>query len=221
MYTTDDDEIIAPVKVGAVLRGNDGRRFVIKSIRKANPDDGEEPNMMYTTDDDGEITDITKLEQQVAGLEKMLNDAVGKQADEAVEDADADDGEPTVAALQSEVADLGKTLTAAIATANESAAAADTFDRVADDIAKRDGCSRLVALQKARLEAPDQFRQYQMAGVEIAKAGSAQDRIAGPSAFDNLVRAIRARDKKLTGTAAMAKARAADPEAFKAYQAGA
>jgi len=189
---TPSDEIIGRLKVGAVLHAADGRRFVIKSIRKVN--DGKEANMMHTTSDD-EITEITQLEQQVDSLEKMLDAAVGKQADGAVDDGDADDT-IEIAKLQSQVADIGKTLTTAIAAANKSAAAADTFDRVADDIAKRDGCSRLVALQKARLEAPEQFRRYQMAGVEMAKTAPARDRISGPSAFDAVVQQI-VRDKKV------------------------
>jgi hypothetical protein len=211
--TIPSDEIIGQLKLGAVLRAADGRRFVIKSIRKVN--DGKEANMMHTTSDDA-ITEITKLEQQVNDLESLLDSAVGKQADAGEDDDDNADDTIEVAKLQSKVAELGKTLTDAIAAADKSAA--DTFDRVADDIAKRDGCSRLVALQKARLEAPEQFRRYQMAGIEIAKARPS-GRSNGPSQFELLARTIR-QQGKLSGTQALAKARAADPQAFADYQAG-
>ena len=103
----------------------------------------------------------------------------------------------------------------AIATADNE----DSFVRVADDIAKRDGCSRLVALQKARVEAPDQFRRYQMAGVEMAKAGPARDRISGPSAFEAIAQQIM-RDRKLPRHVALQKARVEHPQEFNAYQLG-
>src|SRR5262245_57153819 len=103
MYNTDEDEIIGPVNVGAVLRAEDGRRFVVKRIRKADSlgrDDGKEPNMMHTTSGDDEIA---KLEQELDGLEKML--AIGK-ADEVVDDGD--DVEPTIASLQSQVSNRSR-----------------------------------------------------------------------------------------------------------------
>jgi hypothetical protein len=187
--TIPSDEIIGQLKLGAVLRAADGRRFVIKGIRKVN--DGKEANMMHTASDDA-ITEITKLEQQVNDLESLLKSAIGKQAD-----------------------DIGKTLSDAIATVDNE----DSFVRVADDIARRDGCSRLVALQKARLEALEQFRRYQLAGVEMAKTAPVRDRIRGPSAFDAVVQQI-VRDKKVPGHIAMQLARKADPDLFKAYQAG-
>jgi len=212
---TPSDEIIGQVKVGAVLRANDGRRFVIRSIRKANPlgrDDGKETKTMYTTNDETDPA-IAALEKQLGDLDTLLGSAIGKQAD-----AGKDDGDDTmeIAKLQSQVAELGKTLTDAIAVADNE----NSFERVADYVQKRDGCSRLVALQKARVEAPDQFRRYQLAGVEIAKAGPAQDRISGPSAFDAVVQQIM-RDKKLRRHVTMQKARVEHPQLFKAYQAGA
>jgi hypothetical protein len=206
-------EIIGRVKVGSVLRAADGRRFVVKRIRKANPlgrDDGKEPSMMYNTDDD----EITKLEAQVDDLESLLKSAIGKQADEAVaDDGDADDAEE-IAKLKAQVDDIGKTLQDAI-----TRQVSGGFEQVCVDIQKRDGCSRVIALQKARLEAPDQFRQYQMAGVEIAKAGQvSHDRISGPpSNFDSLVNQIMATERKPRHIA-MQLARKRDPEAFAKYQ---
>jgi hypothetical protein len=200
MNTIDD---IALLKPGSIIRSGDGRRYRVNSIRKVMP----------MPDINSEIVD---LEKKLNSLQSLLDDAT-KGADKAV--ADGDDGEPTIASLQSQVDDIGKSLSDAIAAANKSAAAADTFDRVADDIAKRDGCSRLVALQKARLEAPEQFRRYQMVGIEIAKAARPSGRSNGPSQFELLARTIR-QQGKLSGTQALAKARAADPQAFADYQAG-
>jgi hypothetical protein len=65
---TPSDEIIGQVKVGAVLRANDGRSFVIRSIRKANPlgrDDGKETKTMYTTNDETNDPAIAALEKQL------------------------------------------------------------------------------------------------------------------------------------------------------------
>src|SRR5262249_41118746 len=148
------------------------------------------------TSDETNDPAIAALEKQLGDLETLLGSAIGKQADAGKDDT------IEIAKLQSEVAELGKTLTDAIAAADNE----NSFERVADDVQKRDGCSRLIALQKARLEAPDRFRRYQLAGAEIAKAGPAQDRIAGPSAFDAVVQQI-VRDKKLPRHVAMQKAR--------------
>jgi hypothetical protein len=151
-------------------------------------------------------------------LETLLDSGIGKQVDASGQD-DGDNADDTIeiAKLQFQVAELGKTLTDAIAAADKSAG--DTFVQVADGIVKRDGCSRLIALRKARVEAPDQFRRYQLAGIEIAKAGPAHDRIAGPSAFDAVLQQIM-RDRKLPRHVAMQKARVEHPKEFNAYQLG-
>ena len=75
-----------------------------------------------------------------------------------------------IADLEKQVNDLEALLTSAIGKQAEAGGEGDSFARVAADIRKRDSCSGTVALQRARAEAPDQFRQYQMAGIEIAKA---------------------------------------------------
>jgi len=112
---TPSDEIIGQLKVGAVLRANDGRRFIIKSIRKADllgRDDGKETKTMYTTSDETNDPAIAALEKQLGDLETLLGSAIGKQADAGKDDT------IEIAKLQSEVAELGKTLTDAIAAAD-------------------------------------------------------------------------------------------------------
>src|SRR5262249_24958089 len=128
MMTTD--EIIQKVKVGSVLRAEDGRRFVVRSIRKAN--DRKEPNVMYTTNDETNDPSIAALEKQLSDLDTLLG-SIGKQVDASGQD-DGDNADDTIeiAKLQSQVAELGKTLTDAIAAADKSAG--DTFVQVADDI---------------------------------------------------------------------------------------
>ena len=171
---------------------------------------------MYTTNDETD-TAIAALEKQLDDLQSLLDSSVGKQANAGQDDGDNADDTIEIAKLQSQVAELGKSLTDAIAAVDKSAG--DTFVQVADDIVKRDGCSRTQALQRARTEAPDQFRRYQMAGVEIAKAGPAQDRIVC-SPFDDAVAAVM-RSKKVPRHIAMQLARKDDPALFKTYQAGA
>src|SRR5438876_621237 len=136
---------------------------------------------------------IAELEKQLSGLERLLADAIGKTAADAVADDGAEDGADAseIAELQAEVSKLDQTLRDAI-----TKYASGGFEQVCADIQKRDGCSRVIALQKARTEQPDAFIAYQHSGVELAKAGQvSQDRIAGPSAFDDVVRQIM-RDKK-------------------------
>jgi hypothetical protein len=129
----------------------------------------------------------------------------------------ADDGADAaeIAELQAEVSKLDRTLRDAI-----TKYASGGFEQVCADIQKRDGCSRVIALQKARTEAPDAFIAYQRSGVTIAKAAGPQmDRIVR-SPFDDLVDGIRARDKALSRTAALAKARIEHPREFEAYRRG-
>jgi hypothetical protein len=168
---------------------------------------------MRTISDDSEIAD---LEKQIEGLEHLLNDVVGKRAGDdngeadGGDDADADTS-ADVASLSAEVAALGKSLHAAIEVATR-----NSIDRTIDEIQKRDGVPRLVALARSRREDPELWRRF------MAKQGPAQDRLIGPprpSPFDDLVRQIM-RDRKVPKHVAMQKARAADPQAFEAYQRG-
>jgi hypothetical protein len=132
---------------------------------------------------------ITALEKQLSGLERLLDDAIGKTADDAVGDDGADAAE--IAELQAEVSKLDRTLRDAI-TKVRVRRVSGGFEQVCADIQKRDGCSRVIALQKARTEAPDAFIAYQRSGVTIAKAAGPQmDRIVR-SPFDDLVDGIRA-----------------------------
>ena len=160
---------------------------------------------------------IAELEKQLGDLETLLDSAIGKQADGDRGEDGADDGTDAseIAELQAEVSKLDRTSRDAI-----TKYASGGFEQVCADIQKRDQCSRTEALTRARTEAPDQFRQYQMAGIELAKAGPAQDRISCPSAFDAAVEQI-VRSKKVPRHIAMQLARKDDPALFKAYEAGA
>jgi hypothetical protein len=165
---TPSDEIIGQVKVGAVLRAEDGRRFVIKRIRKANPlgrDDGKETKTMTNEANDAAIAE---LEKQLDDLESLLKSAIGKAADDAVaDDGDAEDGEE-IAKLQSGITDLGKTLTAAIAKQ------AASFEDKVSQLARAEGIPVLVAMAKCRKLYPEDFARYQQHGVDLQKAGPAQ-----------------------------------------------
>ena len=46
-----------------------------------------------------------------------------------------------------------------------------TFNERVDEIAKRDGCSRLLAMSKARREAPEAFAKYQDEGEAVYQKG--------------------------------------------------
>ena len=92
------------------------------------------------------------------------------------------------------------------------------FDKCVDDIRQRDRCSRLQALQKARLEHPKAFAAHQSEGAvsstPVTKQVVKQDAVRE---WERFIREIAARDD-ISRTAAMRRAREERPDLFKAMR---
>jgi hypothetical protein len=168
---------------------------------------------MRTIDD--EIDDIAKKLDALSGL---LDD-VDKAADDGVTEAGDDTAETAaeLAEVRAEVDALEKTLKDAIAAHDT------TFERATAAIAKRDGCSKLMAMTRARLEYPADFRRYVEGGVRIAKDAGAEARRSNITVGETRGHALRdfndivmqiMRTDNVTRTAALQKARTQYPAEF-------
>lgn len=71
------------------------------------------------------------------------------------------------------------------------------FDRKIAAIGERDACSYLVAMSKARIEAPEDFRRYQLAGATSRPIFKAGPRNEAVRIFENIVRIIRHDNPKI------------------------
>jgi hypothetical protein len=138
---------LARVRVGRVLRAANGKRYVIKSVRK-------EPNMRSVNDE------IEQLEKQADGLQKLLEESLGgrgfddefdkkKPAEGSQEEEDAETADEEAAEqvkkqlddMQAELAslgaDLGKALIEAPQTAWNTRVAKVARDQEADHFGTR------------------------------------------------------------------------------------
>jgi hypothetical protein len=177
---------------------------------------------MYEVDDE-----IEKLEADIASLEEAAASVFGDDvlktqqprkhvvtADGTLLDQEGDDEEEEdvkVKKLDTELDELTKAL---------DYYAKSSFESAAEQIAKSQEISGTDALRKARLADPQAYRQYQASGVSAGNfAKAAESRPARrQSRFMDLARHIQV-TKNLSGGAALAEARKANPDLWKAYQA--
>lgn len=170
--------------------------------------------MIVKRDDSKEIT-----ERDVAFSKWLEEDAERRRA-EALE-AFLDAQQEQVDALKAQMSDEEKKLLrdAAIAEQRKPGKEMTMFEQKVAEIQKREGCSRLLAMKKAREEYPGAFEHYQEEGViNVAKAS------AGAPAGFNLARhasdTLSAKAQEIAKrdgvklTEAMAKARQQNPSLY-------